>query len=62
MRVHNLYRQDIQALQENITQTQTMISYIEDTLIYSDNLEDQTRVKIELIEFLTLKGCFIYSG
>lgn len=36
--------------------TQTSISYPDDILISGDSLEEQTRVKIEFIEFLTLTG------
>lgn len=50
---HNLLTQDIQAFQENATHRNDYF-YIDDILIYGDNLEEQNRVKRELIEFLRI--------
>ena len=62
MTSHSLLTQDIQAFQKNALHTQTIISYIDDIFTYGDNLEEQTRVKIELMKFFTLKRWMINLG
>lgn len=58
MITHNLLKRDIQTIQENTTHTHTS----HDILINGDDLEEQTGIKIELTEFLTLRGWTVNPG
>lgn len=53
---HNILTQTSRLFMKILTYTQTSISFIDDTPISGDNLEEKLASKIELIKFFTLRG------